>query len=65
MLSTPGPLYNMVCYNTVLVIALIGAGPHIIVILDYFSYMSIHITPIIAWDLIANTECGLDLNRSV
>ena len=41
--NTPGPLYNMVHYNTVLDIILITAGPHI-VILDYICYMSIQFT---------------------
>ena len=44
-LSTPGPLYNMVHYNTVLDITLIAVGPQ----LDYFGYMSIHFTLVITW----------------
>ena len=44
--NTPGPLYNMVRYNTVLDITLIIAGPQM-VILDYFCYMSIHFTLVI------------------
>ena len=46
--STPGPLYNMLRYNTVLDITLITAGPQL-VILDYFCYMSIHFTLFITW----------------
>ena len=43
--GTPGPLYNMVSYNTVLTITLIIVGFQLII----FSYMFIHFTLIITW----------------
>ena len=41
--STPQPLYNMLCYNTVLNITGITVRPQ----LDYICYMSIHFTLVI------------------
>ena len=40
---TPGPLYNMLHYNTFLDITLMTVGPQ----LHYFCFMSIHFTLLI------------------
>ena len=58
--NTPGPLYNTLCYNRVLDIALMIAGPQMLIleylliiagpqmlILEYFCYMSMHFTFVI------------------
>ena len=45
---TPQPLYNTVRYNTVLDITRINVGPKL-VILDLFSYITIHFTLVITW----------------
>ena len=44
--NTPQPLYNTVRYNTVLDITRISVGPQL-VILDLFSYITIHFTLVI------------------
>ena len=44
--TTPGPLYYMLHYNTVLDITLITVGPQL-VNLDYLCYMSLHFTLVI------------------
>ena len=46
LLCTPQPLYNTVRYNTVLDITRISVGPQL-VILDLFSYITIHFTLVI------------------
>ena len=61
--NTPGPLYNMLHYNTIFDITLITVGPQL-VILDYFCYVYTfysHYTTA----CIANTEIGLEPNNSV
>ena len=64
MCSTPGPLYNTVCYNMVLDITLITVGPQ----LDYFCYIYVYVYTIYShynMDWIANTEISLDPSISV
>ena len=43
--NTPGPLYNMLRYKTVLDITLIFVGPQ----LDYICYVLVYLTLIITW----------------
>ena len=57
---TPEPLYNTVCYNTVLDITLITVGPQ----LDYLCY-NVYTFYSRNTDWIANTEIGLDPSNSV
>ena len=62
--DTPEPLYNMVCYNTVLDITGIRVGPQMAISVSFsnitYSFYSRYNS-----DWIANTEIGLDHNNSV
>ena len=61
VIYTPGPLYNMVRYNTVLDITLITVKPQ----LDYFLLYLYTLNSCYNTDLLANTEIGLDPINSV
>ena len=58
--NTPGPLYNTVRYNTVLVITLITVVPHWTILLYVYIFHSHYNT-----EWIAKTEIGLDPSNSV
>ena len=60
----PEPLYNMVCYNTVLDITRIRVGPQK-AISYFFSYITYGFYSQYNMDWIANREIGLDPKNSV